>query len=488
MKIDNNRPQRPVSDTWDRVGQSIPAGDKYTGNEVPISGESTVRQDGFENRELQNNCTVEDAAIDLWLRENAMLDLKNPLAMAQLRERLRGGSLGLMPSPEDLTLYIEGLRQKGLSGIIDWTALEKTLLSVGSTSSEELPDQIDRLASRYVAVRDKLERNYAGEELTGRTGRLERAFQTGKANLIGTYTRALRDSLGISDAEAQTFRDSLDALVHKEVEVFRGVLRQVRHAVAEKGPDRVWLRNHDGYIAAKLREAAGAAAGREVDAPAKGAYSLEDLKTAGKLAQFYRGELDSAATGNRNEVTLAFGLTLADMKTRTIVDRGMVGKGMAQLLTDCGQRIQEKAIELVNQRLSYREANRLDGEPQGAFAPLDRGLIKGICQAVLEAFLRNGGNGAEAIREGAAYSREAILRAHERNPEVYRWGSPLEYCWRNFYEVQESGEMSPMEQQVENLLAQVGKTSNRGCVPYQTYASSWRTFAKEIGLGVDIRG
>ena len=51
-------------------------------------------------------------------------------------------------------------------------------------------------------------------------------------------------------------RDSLSSILAEREDACRGALQQVHEAVAQAGPDSVWLKNHDAYIASQLRAAA----------------------------------------------------------------------------------------------------------------------------------------------------------------------------------------------------------------------------------------
>ena len=78
---------------------------------------------------------------------------------------------------EVLSAYIQELRQNGLGGAADWDGLSRELEAFQSTTPEELEDGLDYLASRYVAVLDKLERNYTGGELAAQRAKLEEVYK-----------------------------------------------------------------------------------------------------------------------------------------------------------------------------------------------------------------------------------------------------------------------------------------------------------------------
>ena len=255
-----------------------------------------------DRKGYREDYSIRDAAEGLWKKENFDFNIFDPTSIQRMQDRVRQGSYTMKPTDEELSAYLDTLRQNGLDGSVDWTGLTQELEAFKTTTPEELEDGLDYLASRYVAARDKLERNYTGEELTAQLAKLEEVYQAGKSGMIDGYTQALQDNLGLSDSDAQAVRDSFSTILAEKEEAYRGALKQVHEAVAQTGPDSVWLKNHDAYIASQLR-----AADKAVQSEAR--YSVQDLAAAGQIAQSYQAEIFSASFCGRNEATLALGLS-----------------------------------------------------------------------------------------------------------------------------------------------------------------------------------
>lgn len=379
-----------------------------------------------------------------------------------------------------MSAYIQNLRQNGLSGDVNWSGLSRELGAFKTTSPEELADGLDYLASRYVAALDKLERNFSGDDLTAQRDKLEEIYQAGKAGMIDGYTKLLQDNLGISSGDAQAVKDSFSAILAEKVDAYRGTLEKVHEVVSQTGPDSVWLKNHDAYIASQLRaaEAAGQSGAR---------YSVQDLTAAGQIAQSYQTELFNASSCGRNEATLALNLSMADMKAETMIQKGMVSQNMASLLRNSRSQGHENALAALDQALSKRENNLAPAEPKGTFAPVDRAVFQGIYNTVMNAYQQNGGDGAAAIRAGAAYGQTVTAQATVKNPNALRWGISIESYWKDFYTAPNDKETSPLTKQVNKLLEQTGQTSGLGYSTYQKYVNSWQDFLTSIGGGVDMR-
>jgi len=456
-----------------------------------ISGIGTLKSiDEAARQGYREDFSIRDAAESLWRKETQTFNLKDlddPEKSKEFLENWRMQArwdLGIQGGPtkdEVISAYIDTLRQNGLDGAVDWTGLAHELKSFQATSPEELEDGLNYMASRYVAALDKLERNYSGEELTAQRAKLEEVYQTGKSEMIDGYTRLLQDNLGISDSDAQAVRDSFSSILTEKENAYRGALKQVNEAVEQTGPDSVWLKNHDAYIASQLRAAdkAGQSEAR---------YSVQDLAAAGQIAQSYRTEIVDASFCGRNEATLALGLSLADMKAETMISKGLVSENMAALLRNSRAQGHENALTALDQALAQRESHLAPGEPKGTFAPVDRSVFQGIYDATLNAFRQNGGDGAGAIRAGASYGQSITAQATARNPQALRWGISMESYWKNFYTAPDAKEVSPLEKSVNRLMEQIGKPSSLGSSTYQKYADSWRDFLAAIGGGgVNIR-
>lgn len=434
-----------------------------------------------DRKGYREDYSIRDAAEDLWKKENFDFNIFDSASIQRMQNRVRQGSYTMKPTDAELSAYIDTLRQNGLDGSVDWTSLTRELEAFKTTTPEELEDGLDYLASRYTAAQDKLERNYSGEELTAQLAKLDEVYQAGKSGMIDGYTKLLQENLGLSDSDAQAVQDSFSSILAEKEEAYRGVLKQVHEAVEQTGPDSVWLKDHDAYIASQLR-----AAGKAGQSEAR--YSVQDLTAAGQIAQDYRAEIFGASSCGRNEATLALGLSMTDMKAETMISKGLVSERMAALLRNSRAHGHENAMAALDQALAQREGNLAPGEPKGTFAPVDRSVFQGIYDATMNAYRQNGGDGAGAIRTGASYGRTVTAQATARNPQALRWGINIESYWKDFYTAPDTKEVSPLEKNVNRLMEQIGKHSSLGRSTYQKYADSWRDFLSAIGGGgVNIR-
>ena len=454
-----------------------------------VQGSAQLLNPDFSARQgYREDYSIRDAAEYLWRQETQTFNLKDlddPEKSKEFLENWRmqarwdlGIQDGGPTKDEVISAYIQDLRQNGLDGSVDWSALTRELDAFKATSPEELEDGLDYLASRYVAARDKLERNYTSGELTAQLTKLEEVYQAGKSGMIDGYTQALQDNLGLSNSDAQAVRDSFSSILAEKEEAYRGALKQVHEAVAQTGPDSVWLKDHDAYIASQLRTAGKAGKAGQSEAR----YSVQDLTAAGQIAQDYRAEIDGASSCGRNEVTLGLNLAMADMKAETMISKGLVSGSMAALLRDSRAQGHENALAALDQALSTRESSRASGEPKGTYAPVDSTVFRGIYDAVMSAYRQNGGDAAKAIQAGASAGEKLTAQAAARAPKAARWGVSMKHYLQEFYKAPEEQAVTLLGLQIKYLTNQKPRTST-----YQKYVNSWQDFLTSIGGGVNIR-
>ena len=455
------------------------SGTKSSHGSSPLLNIDTYNRCGFKS-----SYTAQDAAISLWQRENTTIRLDDLSSLDLLQERLRKGNLSMTPSEEELASYMDGLRKDGLDGTVDWSGLAEEFSSFQTTQPSDLSESLDYMASRYVAVLDKLERNFTGDALAEQKAKLEDIWKNGTDRMIAGYTSQLQEGLGISQTDAQIVRDSFGAILGEKVAIYQQNLQQAAKSLT--GPDSVWLQNCDAYMAAQLREKNAATVSSSTTESEY--YSIQDLTVAGQISQAYQAEIYDASFGGRNEATLALNLAMADMKSEEMISRGLVSDKMAALLRSSREQGHQNALTAADERLTYRESTRLPGEVAGAFAPIDKSIFQGIYQTVMTAYEGNGGNGADAIRAGAAYGQVLTSQAHKQNPNVSRWGNSMDQYWKDFYSTPTTSEANPLEQKIEKLLAQIGQTPNRNVSTYQRYVNDWCSFVNSIGGGLDIHG
>lgn len=438
----------------------------------------------FDLKGFQSRYSVMDAAKSLWQRENTIVQRDDAASVARLQARLRSGNLRMTPTQEEITGYLCRLRKDGLDGRIDWHGLESEFRSFRDMPAEELSESLNYVASRYVSVLDKLRRNFTGAELAEQESMLENIWVAGMTGLIDGYTRLLQSNLGISARDAQVIRVSLDALVEQRVRIYHTLVERTNAAAAQTGPDSFWLCNHDAYMATQLREAA--VPNKSGSLPARGTYSIQDLSVAGRIAQAYQSEIESACAGSRNEAQLALNLAFVDMKAETLIQKNLVSEEMAKLLRKSRFRGHSVALEALGRYLDSQMVSRPSDELERPSVAIEYAIFHDIYKAILNAYCKNGGSGPEALRAGVEQGEIMTTQAYANNPKAARWGAPMKRYWETFYTVPDPRKQTRSEREIEELLAKIGRSPRSSNSTHQNYINDWQAFLTSIDKRTDI--
>gem|GEM_PF-5237552 len=252
--------------------------------------------------------------------------------------------------------YTQNLRQTAFNGSINWDGLAYEFKSFRTITPEELSDGIEYLPSRYVAILDKLKRNYTGEKLLAQRDQLEQIYQTAKNGMIENYTKFLQDNLGISDNDAQRIKGSFSTILDEKVNFYLDIITQVQEIIKQTHADNIWLKNQDTYVAEQLR----AKAANIVNQTQSGAaYSVKDLTIAGQTAKKYQTEINNASDADQIETTFALVLSMIEIQTEILIQRGEVSKNMAELLQNSRVSGHESALSAFNQKFSQRDKDHM---------------------------------------------------------------------------------------------------------------------------------
>ena len=272
--------------------------------------------------------------------------------------------------------------------------------------------------------------------------------------------------------EAQAVWVSLAAYIDQRICIYGKAVEQIQVTVSHTAQDGIWLCNHDAYIAARLREVLLPPCGPGLT-PVEGTYSIHDLTVAGQIAQAYKFLIEYACDGGQNEAQLALNFAFADMQEETLIQRGIVSSNMAALLRSSRTQGHSIALNAMGERLAA------DGS-KSLLTVVDQSVFQGIYEAVLNAYHQNGGDGAEAVRAGVTHGKAATAEAYVKKPDATRWGESMDRYWETFYTVPNLENQTASEQQIEQMLAMIGRSPRRSNSTHQNYINDWQDFLTNI--------
>ena len=335
-------------------------------------------------------------------------------------------------SGEELEQYRLKLEQEGIGDEIDWRGVESDFkkMDVNFDNAGYLNTRIDYISSRYAVLKDRIEKNYSGDEKEQQLSKLNEIMDSTKKTIIDSYSDSVGnfyEEYGHSGTKKE-LAESLSRGIDQRVSQYTGHLQTSASYAGLGDTTAKWLQQDDGYMAARLREDMEAYGGTSAQAEESG-YTLEHLETAGVYAAECRERLDNqGAFWSDNEERLGLDLAVQGMKTDYLANQGNLSGNMQNLLQDTFQNYKNKYVDLLEQTLKEKA--------KGFNTPMKTSINRENVAAVYEYTMnqyRQSGDILDAFTKGAKHARSMF----ETNFSD-RAGSPgsysAKYDWDNFFE------------------------------------------------------
>ena len=261
-------------------------------------------------------------------------------------------------SGEELEQYRLKLEQEGIGDEIDWRGVESDFkkMDVNFDNAGYLNTRIDYISSRYAVLKDRIEKNYSGDEKEQQLSKLNEIMDSTKKTIIDSYSDSVGnfyEEYGHSGTKKE-LAESLSRGIDQRVSQYTGHLQTSASYAGLGDTTAKWLQQDDGYMAARLREDMEAYGGTSAQAEESG-YTLEDLETAGVYAAECRERLDNqGAFWSDNEERLGLDLAVQGMKTDYLANQGNLSGNMQNLLQDTFQNYKNKYVDLLEQTLKEK--------------------------------------------------------------------------------------------------------------------------------------
>lgn len=215
-----------------------------------------------------------------------------------------GDSFGLDPS-KPVKLMTEGqvsqasldafraqLEENGLGDEIDWRGVQEDFarMDIRFDNAESFETKVDYLTSRYAVLKDRIQTQYTGEEQKQEMQTLDGLYTKAKEAMADSYAANIGgfyEELGQAGT-SEDMRESVLTAIDSKADEYSAYLAENDIYAEITDPSKQWLKQDDGYMAARLRESAS---GSTVDAPTAQAasnpapYSTDDLSFAAVYAK-----------------------------------------------------------------------------------------------------------------------------------------------------------------------------------------------------------
>ena len=209
-----------------------------------------------------------------------------------------GICLASQVSEAELERFRQELNEKGLGDEIDWSGVESDFvqMNVGFDNIERLETKADFLASRYAVLKDRIEKQYTGDEQKQEMQKLEEIYSKEKERMADSYGDTIGkfyEGLGQTGV-SEEMRNSVLAMIDKKAAAYEEHLAQTDYIQLDGSSDQ-WLKQDDAYMAARLRESflaskEGQGFGKQ-ESNEQALYDIKDLSFAGVYAKSLSGQL-----------------------------------------------------------------------------------------------------------------------------------------------------------------------------------------------------
>ena len=341
-------------------------------------------------------------------------------------------------SEKELENFRQKLEQEGIGDQIDWRGLESDFkhMDIGFENAEYLNTKIDYIASRYAVLKDRIENFYVGDEKEQQMAKLNLVMDSAKKELLDSYTNSVGgfyEEFGSCGIKSQ-LRDSLSKGIDNRIAAYEEHLKNSDTYAALGDTTAKWLKQDDGYMAARLREdmeayGNGSVPGGYGDENQKEAYTLHDLETAGVYAAECRSRLkEQGVFWSDNEERVGLDLAVQGMKTEYLAEHGKLSGSMQILLQKTFNNYKEKYIDMLEQTLKEKAG--------GYSTPMKTDISKGSVSAVYDYTMsqyRQSKDIMDAFSKGAKHAQSFFEKRF--SPENGKPGNySAWYDWNQFFD------------------------------------------------------
>ena len=196
-------------------------------------------------------------------------------------------------SQESLDDFRTKLENNGLGDEIDWRGVQEDFIhmDIRFDNAESFETKADYLASRYAVLKDRIQNQYTDEKFEQEMQKLDKLYTKAKEEMANSYAENIGgfyEDLGQSGA-VEDMRESVLATIDNKADKYTAYLEKNDIYAEITEPSKQWLKQDDGYMAAKLRESVVASS-----------IDKESTQTIREQVPYSEDDLSFAATYAKN--------------------------------------------------------------------------------------------------------------------------------------------------------------------------------------------
>ena len=277
-----------------------------------------------------------------------------------------GICLASQVSEAELERFRQELNEKGLGDEIDWRGVESDFvqMNVGFDNIERLETKADFLASRYAVLKDRIEKQYTGDEQKQEMQKLEEIYSKEKERMADSYGDTIGkfyESLGQMGV-SEEMKNSVLAMIDKKAAAYEEHLAQTDYIQLDGSSDQ-WLKQDDAYMAARLRESflaskEGQGFGKQ-ESNEQALYDIKDLSFAGVYAKSLSGQLkrpDMVWSTSKSDYELGSFFANQRVAEQRKIESADISSKLADMLHKTYEPFMEKFMDALDQTLDENQA------------------------------------------------------------------------------------------------------------------------------------
>lgn len=380
-----------------------------------------------------------------YTKENAIMKQWNKKGSFNLYDIINGDKMNMKlqdpnPSAEVLQEFEKQLQTSGIQKEVDWSGLLFDFRGIGfdadadayTIGADDFSRKVDYLASRYVAVENKIKSTTTDDTQAEQLKKLNEMYQSALSEIADGYSgivSSFLDKNGVS-GEKEKIYTSIVSGVESKIEEYREGLSDNAALESLKGTPDQWLLNDDAYVASVLRESVGDSVAVQTKA-ADGPYTLRDLDALGQYASALSAieKLNNTNIYTMDEARIGLDFSMIAMKTDTLKNNGNISAEMANLLQKTMKGFMQSFLDRMDDQLSESRNSGTTANDKVGFAALDRNTVWDVYNQTIQQY-RSYGNVMQALIKGAEYG--ASKASAQSANGTHRYQNNTAY-WKNFF-------------------------------------------------------
>ena len=266
-------------------------------------------------------------------------------------------------SQESLDAFREELEANGLGNDIDWRGVQEDFASmdIRFDNAENFEMKADYLASRYAVLKDRIQTQYTGENLEREMQKLNSLYTKAKDDMADSYAENIGgfyEEMGQSGV-AEEMRQSVLATIDSKANEYSKFLEENDIYADITESSKQWLKQDDGYMAAKLRESVAASSVEMTDNNYNNevAYSTEDLAFAALTAKTLSGQIKNPEWDVKeptdSDTDLGKYLAQQYQSLTDMMQKAGISNSMSQVIKDSFEPFIDKLLDTLDDKIDY---------------------------------------------------------------------------------------------------------------------------------------